>query len=343
MKAVLLAAGRGTRMQPLTDRRPKPLVPVAGRPIIEHIAGGLASAGVDEICLVIGHLGEQIEERVGDGKHLGARISYVWQERAGGTGEAVLLAEDFIGEDRFVLGWGDIVIPPSNYRRMMAIYREEQPEAMLAVNRVDDPWEGAAVYVREGHVERIIEKPERGTSTTQFNNAGLFVFGPALLEKLRGTEVSERGELEVPSAIQALLASGHAIRAFEIEGYWSDVARPSTALAISGEIISAMTHGGVLLHAEARLAPGAVLRPPVLVGPGAVVGNATLGPNATVMAGARLGDGSVLTEGFIMPGGAVGRRCRLNHAIVEEGASVPDDSEVTGDADDSAVIGPGGV
>lgn len=343
-KAVLLAAGQGTRMLPLTERRPKPLVPVAGRPIIEHIAGGLASAGVTEICLVVGYLGEQIEARLGDGARLGAKISYVWQEDFGGTGAALLLAEQFIGDDSFVLGWGDIIVPPANYRRMMRIYREEQPEAMLSVNRVDDPWEGAAVYVRDGNVERIVEKPDLGTSTTNFNNAGLFVFGPSLLETLRETEVSpERGELEVPSAIASLLERGHQIRAFEIEGYWSDVARPSNAVAISGEIIRQMSHSGVILHPEARLAPAVRIAPPVLVGPGAAVGASELGPNCVVMAGASIGDGASLVDAMVMPGAEVGDGCAMRHAIVEEGAALAAGAEVTGSAGEAAVVGAGGT
>ena len=342
MKAVLLAAGEGTRMRPLTYRRPKPLVPVAGRPIIEHIVGGLASAGVDQICLVIGYLGEQIEERLGDGTRLGTELTYVWQEEYGGTGAALMLADEFIGKDHFVLGWGDIIIAPDNYRRMMQIWREEKPDAMLGVNCVDDPWEGAAVYVENHQVQRIIEKPDRGTSTTQYNNAGLFAFGPALLEALRGANVSERGELEVPSAIAALLDAGHAIRAFEIEGYWSDVARPATAVAVSGKIIERMAHSGVIIHPEARLAQGLKITPPVLIGPRATVGNCVLGPNAVIMGGCSLGDGSFTAESMVMTGGAVGEDCELRHTIVEEGAVVADGAEMSGSADETVVIGAGG-
>jgi len=339
MKAVILAAGRGTRMLPLTNRRPKPLVPVAGRPILEHIVCGLASAGVDRVCLVIGWMGEQIREAFGDGKRLGVELTYVWQEEYGGTGAAVLLAEEFIGEDRFVLGWGDIVIPPENYRRMMAIYRDERPEAMLAVNRVDDPWEGAAVYVRDDLVERIVEKPPKGTATTNFNNAGLFVFGPELPRTLRDTELSERGELEVPSAIGTLLAAGVAIRAYEIDGYWSDVARPSSAIAISGEIIDRMAHSGVIMHPEARLSPRSVLRAPVLIGPGTSVGNGTVGPNAVVMAGAVVGDGAELSDAIVLPGGEVGEGSELSWVVVEEGACVPAKARVSGSASEAEVIG----
>lgn len=339
MKAVILAAGRGTRMLPLTDRRPKPLVPVAGRPMLEHIVCGLASAGVDRVCLVIGWMGEQIVEAFGDGKRLGVELTYVWQEQYGGTGAAVLLAEEFVGEDRFVLGWGDIIIPPENYRRMMAIYRDEQPDAMLAVNRVDDPWEGAAVYVRDGLVERIVEKPPKGTATTNFNNAGLFVFGPELPRTLRDTELSERGELEVPSAIGTLLGAGVGIRAYEIDGYWSDVARPSSAIAISGQILGRMAHSGIIMHPEARLSPRAVLRPPVLIGPGALVGNGTVGPNAVVMAGAVVGDAAVLADAIVLPGAEVGEGSELSWVVVEEGARVPAKARVSGNASEAEVIG----
>ena len=339
MKAVILAAGKGTRMLPLTERRPKPLVPVAGRPILEHIVGGLASAGVTDVCLVVGWMGDQIIEAFGDGRRLGAKLSYVWQEEFGGTGAAVLLAEEFIGNDRFVLGWGDIIVPPENYRRMMAIYREEQPEAMLAVNYVDDPWEGAAVYVRDGYVERIVEKPPRGTATTNYNNAGLFVFSAELLDLLKRTERSERGELEVPSAIQAMLERGSAIRAFPIEGYWSDVARPCTAIAISGRIIDRMAHSGIILHPEARIAAGAQLRPPVMIGAGAVVGNAIVGPNVTVMEGARIGDGAILSNAIVMPGVEVGEGCSLAWAVVEDGGAVAAKHTLTGSDTEAVCCG----
>lgn len=338
LKAVLLAAGQGTRMRPLTLKRPKPLVPVAGRPIIEHIVAGLASAGVKDICLVVGYLGEQIVERLGDGRRLGARLSYEWQKHFGGTGAAVLLAEEFIDGERFVLGWGDIIVPPSAYRGLVKMYEDERPDAVLSVNYVDDPWEGAAVYVVNGYVDRIIEKPERGTSATHFNNAGLFVFGPELLNVLRVTAPSPRGEVEVPSAIATILAEGRRIRAYEIDGYWSDVARPATAIAISGEIIRGATREGVFRHPTARVASGARIRPPAWIGPEAEIGRATIGPNATVMDGVTVADGAVLEHCIVMERARVGEGAQARWAVVEADEDLPAGTELAGSQQEPAIL-----
>jgi len=338
VKAVLLAAGEGTRMRPLTLRRPKALVPVGGRPMIEHIVGGLAGAGIEEICLVVGYRGDQIVAEIGDGRRLGACAEYRWQQERGGTGDALLCAADFIGDDQFFLGWGDIMVPPANYRAIAEISRTEQPQALLSVNYVDDPWEGAAVYVADDHVERIIEKPPRGSSSTNFNNAGLFVFGPEMVEILRQTPVSPRGELEVPSAIQTMLDGDGRIRAYEIQGYWSDVARPSDALRIGSEIIWAHSHDGVIVHPEVALSPSARLQAPCYVGPSVSVSAAKLGPNVCLMAGSSVGPGTELCHVGVYAGARVGRGCRLSHVIVEEAVEVHEGMTVQGSATQVAVL-----
>ncbi len=338
LKAVLLAAGEGTRMRPLTWRRPKALVPVAGRPMIEHIVGGLAAAGMTQVCLVIGYRGDQIVEHVGDGAYLGAQVHYEWQEKPGGTGDALLCAADFIGDDEFFLGWGDIMVPPANYRAIAEIHAAEQPEALLSVNYVDDPWEGAAVYVAEEHVERIVEKPPRGSATTNFNNAGLFIFRPEILETLRNTPLSERGELEVPSAVQTLLGRGARIRAYAIEGYWSDVARPSETLRIGAEIVHARSHQGVIIHPDARVSPSARLEPPVLIGPGVSVGAAEVGPAVYLMAGSSVGAGASLVNVAVYSHACVARGCQLSHVIVEEDVQVAEGTVVNGSASEAVVL-----
>lgn len=226
--AVLLAAGRGTRMGALTAATPKPLLEVAGRPILEHILTGLARAGIARAVVVTGYLGERIERRLGDGAALGLAIRYARQERAQGTAKALLAAEPLAGSGPFVLGWGDILIDPGFYAALVEDFRRDPCDLLLGVNEVDDPWQGGAVYVDAAwHVTRIVEKPPRGSSTTRWNNAGIFVASPLLWDCARRLGPSPRGEYELPQAMSQMIDDGRAVRALPVRGFWSDVGTPA--------------------------------------------------------------------------------------------------------------------
>src|SRR5262250_1838393 len=184
--AVVLAAGRGTRMGALTAATPKPLLPVAGRPIIEHILAGLAAAGVLRAVVVTGHLGGALERALGSGVRLGLEIAYCRQNRADGTARALLLTEALVGSAPFVLSWGDILVPTGFYAEFLAAFARRPCDAQLAVNEVDDPWRGAAVYVDgDWRVHRVEEKPARGASATRRNNAGILLLTPLVFDYAR--------------------------------------------------------------------------------------------------------------------------------------------------------------
>ncbi|HJN18675.1 MAG TPA: sugar phosphate nucleotidyltransferase [Armatimonadota bacterium] len=341
LKGVILAAGMGTRMRPLTYRRPKPLVPVLDRPMIEHIIDGAADAGVTELLVIIGYRADMIKETLGDGERFGLRIEYELQEKPAGTGDATLLAEDFIAGEPFFLSWGDIIVSRRNYARIGEIWRDEKPEMLLTLNVVDDPYEGAAVYVEDNRVVKIIEKPPKGTSTTNYNNAGIFIMPPEILPATKETGLSERGERELPEAIQLLLTRGARIRGVPIEGCWSDVARPAeviqnnNALLTEGEIdggaihaATAITSEGVATHAPYILADGAAAEEGVIIGPG-----------AHVLQGAKVGAGARIEHSLILAGATVGEGSVLEWAVVEEGHAVPEGTFAVGTPDNPAYLG----
>ena len=221
-KAVLLAAGRGSRLGALTENQPKPLLSVAGRPIIVHILDGLRRAGIEEITVITGYLGDVLERELGNGEASGLNLRYVRQENLNGTARALALARDWLGDEQFFAGWGDILVRPENYRRVIRAAR--LADAAIAVNEVDDPWAGAAVYVDEAKiVQRIVEKPARGTSTTRWNNAGLSVVGMSIWAEIDRLQPSKRGEYELPRAVAALVAGGARVVAVPVEGEWFDV------------------------------------------------------------------------------------------------------------------------
>lgn len=227
MNAILLAAGRGARLGPLTAQTPKPLLEIGGQPIIIRILRGLVAAGITEIAIVTGYLGAQIESRVAGGEAFGARVRWFRQERLDGTSGALSLARSTVEGQSFLFAWGDIVVDPQNYARVL--HAASDCDGALAVNRVPDPAQGGAVYVDDaGFVTRLVEKPAPGASTTCWNNSGIGVLPPAIWPAIDRLSPSPRGERELPQAVQSIIAAGRRLRAVPIDGPWFDIGTPES-------------------------------------------------------------------------------------------------------------------
>ncbi len=231
-QAVILAAGRGTRMGSMTHDIPKPMLPIHGRPMIDHILERLQKAGIERFLIVIGYHGETIQEHFG--KENSVSVEFVRQNPVNGTGSGALLAQDFARRQPFLLTYGDILCDPSEYLRATSILSgDPSTAAVIAVKAVDDPWQGAAVYEESGRITQIIEKPPKGTSTTRWNSAGFYVFRPVIFEYLARLGPSPRGEYELTSALDSMLLDGLDLRVSPIEGEWRDVGRPEDLAAMN--------------------------------------------------------------------------------------------------------------
>ena len=147
-----------------------------------------------------------------------------FQHEPNGTGSAALLAKDFAVGGPFLLTFGDIIVDSKVYTEL--IEREPGAEMVLALTYVDDPYRGGAVYVESGRVVRIVEKPPKGTSTTNFLCAGVYLFQDRIFEALAGLKLSARGEYDLTDAISEAVRSGKTVRFFDVPGFWRDVGRP---------------------------------------------------------------------------------------------------------------------
>ncbi len=203
LRAVLLAAGRGQRLAPLTDSIPKPLIALNGRPLLEYTLDNLAAVGCRQVLLVIGYRGDMIRQHFGDGHSIGLELSYVEQGAVAGTGAAALMAEDFVGSEPFVLGWGDILAAAAEYDQLFREFERLGPDAMLLLEAVDDPRQGAAVEMADGRILSLEEKPEH--STACWNQAGLSIYSPRIFAALKALPLSTRGEVELTAAVQQLI------------------------------------------------------------------------------------------------------------------------------------------
>ncbi len=223
-KAVTLAAGRGTRMQGLTEDCPKPMLPIGDRPMLAHQIERLEQAGVRDILVIVGYKAEMVRDYFAAHPPAVAKLSYVVQQKQDGTGSAAMLARAFAGSDPFLMTYGDNIVSSEVYAGLLAA--AEGAEMALSVKHVDDPYQGGAVYTEGDRVTKIIEKPPKGTSTTNWNNAGIYVFGPSIFEALDRIELSPRGEYELTDAVHAIVNAGKRVAWYEIRGFWRDIGRP---------------------------------------------------------------------------------------------------------------------
>lgn len=248
MRAVILAAGKGTRMRELTQELPKPMLRVQGKPILEHIVTGIAGTGIREFCIVTGWHAEVVEQHFGDGRQLGVHITYARQVVQDGTGKAPEVARPFVGDQPFLLTYGDILVPPKTYIQMQRRFAEGPFAGLLTVTQGQDVTKGAINFFDDQFcLRRLIEKPSPAqieqlrsegwlkAGDPVWYNAGIYIFQPLVYSFIARLEKSPRGEYELTDAISALVAAGHPVAGLAIEGRWVDVRDP--------EVLSALERG----------------------------------------------------------------------------------------------------
>lgn len=224
MQAVVLAAGKGTRLRPLTDDKPKVLVEVNGTPLIQDVFDNLIDAGATELIVIVGYKAEQIIDRYGD-EYGGIPITYAHQREQLGLAHAILQAEPHI-DGNFMLMLGDNVFR-GNLNDVVSRQQEDRADAAFLVEEV--PYEEASRYGvldtnEYGEVIKVVEKPESPPSNLVMT--GFYTFTPAIFHACHLVQPSERGEYELPDAIDLLIQSGRTIDAIRLDGWRIDVGYP---------------------------------------------------------------------------------------------------------------------
>jgi dTDP-glucose pyrophosphorylase len=245
MKAVILAAGKGTRMRELTSELPKPMLKWQGRPILEHILEGILATGIHDIFIVTGFRAEVVEDYFGDGSKWKARIAYGRQPVQDGTGKAPELSREFIAASPFLLTYGDILVRPETYRQMLHRFNEGYFSGLITVTGGQDVTKGGLNFFDDQFcLKRIVEKPGPEQlaqlrrdgwirpNETVWYNAGIYIFKPSLFEFTAKLQKSPRGEYELTDAVNALLAARHKIAGLPIQGRWVDVRDPEVLASL---------------------------------------------------------------------------------------------------------------
>ena len=336
MKAVILAAGEGVRLQPLTFTRPKHLISIAGKPLLQRLIEALKTAGINEILIVVRYKAEMIKEFFGNGEKFGVEIGYLQQSQEKGTADAVGAAETAIEED-FLLVYGDLLVESEVIKRIVKSHTCEKPEVTMTVVPVEKPQHYGIVTLQGNRVTRISEKPKPEEAPTNLANAGIYALSPTIFEKIKQTPRSERGEIEITDSISLLINEGKKVLALTIpKKSWIDVGRPWDLFEankwtlqhltpkLEGHIENGATIiGPVAIEENARIRAGAYIEGPAFIGAGSDVGpNCFIRPYTSLGRNVRIGNACEIKNSIVMDKTNIGHLSYVGDSIIGENCNL---------------------
>lgn len=312
MKALVLAGGFGTRLRPLSCSRPKPLFPVANKPIIDYTLQSLTQAGVDTVIVSVHYMADKIADYLGTSKH-GMDVIVSRERRPLGKGGGIKNAEKLLGDEQFTVINGDI-ITDIDISRLTAFHEGKGGLATIALHRVEDPSRYGSVELDgEDRITRFVEKPGPGQAPSNLINAGVYVLEPELLDYMPPAR-----KFDTEEEIFPVLAKEGKMFGFEAQGYWSDVGVPGEYLNANAAVLGKMS--GDPLNVNADVDPGATVKKPCVLGDHVHVGaDSVIGPNVSIMDGSHVGRGVTVENSIILAGATFMDGGSVRDAIIGEG------------------------
>ena len=333
MKGLILSGGEGTRLRPLTHTRAKQLVPIANKPVLFYGIEELAAAGITEIAIVVRETHQEIRDAVGDGSDFGVSVTYIRQEAPLGLAHCVLIAEEFLGDDCFVMYLGDNMLEQGlgECVERFEKSREQTPSLMddagpsraqILLTPVNNPSSfGVAELNADGDVVNLVEKPADPPSNLAL--VGVYIFDSAIHEAVRSIEPSARGELEITDAIFWLIQNDYRVSHQLLDGWWIDTGKKDPLLECYRLVLDT-----VVRRLEGAVDDASKVEGRVVISEGAKIVNSTVRGPAVIGANTRI------ENTFIGPYTSIGDECvvvdaELDHSVVLEGCRIDGIGRIT--------------
>ncbi|WP_345984381.1 sugar phosphate nucleotidyltransferase [Sulfurimonas sp. HSL-1656] len=313
MKAVVMAGGFGTRIQPLTHSRPKPMLPIVNRPMMEHTMMTLKELGITEFIVLLYFKPDIIKEHFKDGSHLGINITYVLPDDDYGTAGAVKLAEEYIGDDNFIIISGDLVTD-FDFKKIFDYHKQKDSKLTITLTSVENPLEfGVVIANEEGRIEKFLEKPSWGEVFSDTINTGIYVIEPEILSYIPKNENFDFAKDLFP----LLMREGVPLMAGNAEGYWRDVGNPESYRDVYEDILGGSVK--VMMPPVRQAYPDGTLysdEPYKLDDSVEIIGTVVLGRNVTV------GKGTKLNNVVVGDDCTIGKESKVRNSVLWERVTV---------------------
>ncbi|KON34128.1 MAG: hypothetical protein AC479_01780 [miscellaneous Crenarchaeota group-6 archaeon AD8-1] len=333
MKAIILAAGAGTRLNPITENRPKPLIKISGKPILEYTLEALSYSGINETIIVTNYKEEAIRKYFGDGRKYHLKIRYKTQGKMKGTGHALGKTESLI-KDNFILIYGDLLFSPEIIKKIINKFNTKKVDGIITVTSVKNPEKYGIVEIdKRNNITKIIEKPEPQNTKSNLANAGLYLFSQEIFDKIKQINPSIRGEYELTDAISLFIKDSKKILALQInDDDWIDIARPWDLLEANRWILErtktktlgtiekgSYLIGPVTVAKTARIRSGAYIEGPAFFDEGADIGpNCCIRPFTSIGKNVRIGNACEIKNSIIMDNTHVGHLSYVGDSVICE-------------------------
>jgi UDP-N-acetylglucosamine diphosphorylase / glucose-1-phosphate thymidylyltransferase / UDP-N-acetylgalactosamine diphosphorylase / glucosamine-1-phosphate N-acetyltransferase / galactosamine-1-phosphate N-acetyltransferase len=314
-KAVILAAGEGQRLRPFTVTKPKAMLSIAGKPILQYVIESLEQNGIREVVIVVGYHREQVFDYFGTGEQFGVEISYVVQERQLGTAHALAQAKNAV-KGEFILLPGDNLIDGETIAKFVAM----QPDAVL-VKAVDDPSRYGIVVADGGLVKSIIEKPAEAESN--IINTGIYMLSHRIFEFIDET-------LDIPDVLNTMREGGHPLHVQETKGTWLDVVYPWDIVRLNDAVLHRITarlggtiEAGATIKGQVFVGKDTVIRSnSYIMGPATIGENCEIGPNVCIMPSTSIGNNVVISPFVVVENSVIGSDVNIGPASVIQNSVV---------------------
>lgn len=296
MKAVILAAGQGTRLRPVTLTMPKPLVPVANKRLIEYAIDTIKAADMTEVGIVVNSLDSPIVKTFGDGSTLGVKLEYIVQESQDGLAHAIGLCQDFVGDRPFTVFLGDNIFQ-DKMRDLLTGFESSDAEASIVVGEVSDPSRFGIVVLEGERITEVVEKPADPPSNLAIT--GVYLFRSSIFDAIGKIKPSARGELEITDAIGELIKSGKSVQPYALQGWWVDAGKPDPIILANQLVLEELPYSPppdvdnekiqgdsnvshrVILGENTQIIDS-VIRGPVVIGANTVIRDSYVGPYTSI-------------------------------------------------------------
>jgi len=302
LKGILLHAGHGTRLRPLTHTGPKQLLPIANRPMSEYCIESMRDAGIEEIAIIVGGNGmNKVIDYYGMGEKFGVKITYIEQDYPRGISHAIRLCKDFIKNEKFLVFLGDNIIQKS-IKEFVKKFQDSGDDASIFLCEVENPTRFGIADIKDGKLAKIMEKPKN--PPTNLAVTGIYLLTPRIFDIIDNLKPSWRNELEITDALQMMLEKNCTITYNMITDYWKDTGTPSDIINANRVILKSLhpsmngileagskIQGNVIIGKSTIIKNGCQVVGPVIIGENCVIeNNSYIGPNTSI------GDNSKLSS-----------------------------------------------